>query len=61
MLRILALLAFLIGGAIGYEEYTGDEIGVKASIRALGSFVADFTGRSGGATPGFGGTGALGG
>lgn len=56
MLRVLALIFALVAGGIGYEEITGDDIGVKRNIAVFGATVGGwFKGVSSPAFGGFGG------
>ena len=53
MLRLLALFVFLVGVGFGYEEYTGNSVGIKNFLRTVGSIVMPGSGygvTTGGAT-----------
>ena len=51
MLRVLALLALLVALGFWYEEFTGNEIGIKRSIKLVSGLVLGEYGVStGGAT-----------
>jgi hypothetical protein len=56
MVRLIAIVLVLFAVGFGYEEYTGNSIGVK---RLIGGFVGVFGGEygvaTGAATPAFGG------
>jgi hypothetical protein len=56
MVRFIAIVFILVAAGFGYEEYTGNSIGVK---RLIGGFAGFFGGEygvsTGAATPAFGG------
>ena len=61
MVRALAFVAIVLGVGLAYEEYTGDDIGIKRTVRAVGAFFGGFGNGAGAASPAFGGWGTLGG
>ena len=57
MLRLLALFVFLVGVGFGYEEYTGNSVGIKNFFRTVAGIGSSGYGiTTGGAT---GSVGAL--
>lgn len=59
MLRVAASVIILLAAGIGYEEVTGNQIGVGAMLRSLALVITDTV--SGTSSPAFGGMGGLGG
>ena len=59
MLRVVAIVVILLGAGFAYEEITGDQIGIKATMQSLAAAITSMVGGS--SSPAFGGLGGLGG
>lgn len=60
MVRLIAFFIVLAGLGFAYEEYTGNSVGVKRTIRTVAGFAGfEYGYAAGAATPAFGGLGGL--
>lgn len=58
MVRVAAFVVILLGGGLAFEEITGDELGIKRTMRSVGDFFGvHYTG--GGSSNAFGGLGSV--